>query len=91
MAKLRPVGVVFSVDGKHYVKLLNAETTVIAPGQTLLLTLDDCQITNWQDNPEAMGLFPISSVEKGNPAPTPPKFGSVEEADAWLDSHPVRT
>jgi hypothetical protein len=89
--KLRAVGVVFNVDGKHYIKMLNGETVQVSVGQSLKLTLDDVDIHNWSADPEVMGLMPLGEVEKGNPIPIPPKFASVEEADEWLDSHPVRT
>jgi hypothetical protein len=85
---VKPVGVVFMVNGVPYVTMFNDTHEMdVAHGQRITITLDGITTEPWAGVDNMAGMLPLKDLE----APTPPKFASHEEAEAWLDQYPAIT
>ena len=82
---VKPLGVVFMVNGVPYVTMFREthEMTVMH-GQRITMTLDGITTEPWAGVDNMAGMLPLRDLE----APTPPKFASQAEAEAWLDQYP---
>lgn len=82
---VKPLGVVFMVNGVPYVTMFNdTHEFTVTHGQRITMTLDGVTTEPWAGVENMAGMLPLKDLE----APTPPKFASQEEAEAWLDQYP---
>ena len=83
---VKPVGVVFLVNGVPYVTMFNeTQQFEVNQGQRITMTLDGVTTEPWAGVENMAGMLPLKDLE----APTPPKFSSEEEAAEWLDQYPT--
>jgi len=85
---VKPIGVVFMVNDIPYVTMFNETHEMeVQHGQKITIALDGITTEPWAGVDNMAGMLPLVEIQ----APRPPKFGSMEEAEQWLDQYPLRT
>lgn len=92
--KVLPVGVLMNIDGDYYIVpfTAGADAMTIPQGSGLRIEMKDLEVSPWL-GPTMPGIMPLSELKRlDNPLrpiePTPPEFGSPEDAEKWLEDHP---
>lgn len=85
---VKPLGVVFMVNDVPYVTMFNETHEMeVKQGQRITMTLDGVTTEPWAGVENMAGMLPLKDLE----APRPPKFDTLEEAQAWLEKYPANT
>ena len=83
---VKPVGVVFMVNGVPYVTMFeDGQEMEVDYGVRVTMAIDGLTTEPWAGVDNMAGMLPLSTIT----APRPPKFANEEEAAAWLDEYPV--
>ena len=89
--RLKAIGTVFMINDVPYLCTFDmSEEVTLVHGDSMTMTFADMELKVWQGVDKASNMLPLYKITDVSAlTPVPPRFDSLEEADAWLDSHPA--